>query len=101
MFSDMLLSPECAILVANRASRIPAQRAGSNGNLLSVVVIDELLHGISINKVVYNSYPPMLDKSTVVEVTATVKEFQRTNPYVWIEVIVGPKIFVVRVKTLL
>jgi len=30
----------------------------------------------------------MFDKSTVVEVTATVKEFQWTNPHVWIEVIV-------------
>ncbi len=30
----------------------------------------------------------MFDKSTVVEVTATVKEFQWTNPHVWIQVIV-------------
>ena len=31
----------------------------------------------------------MFDKNTVTEVTATVKEFQWTNPHVWIEVMIA------------
>lgn len=30
----------------------------------------------------------MFDKATIVEVTATVREFQWTNPHVWIQVII-------------
>ena len=30
----------------------------------------------------------MFDKATIVEVTATVREFQWTNPHIWIQVII-------------